>query len=70
MHHLQLYAEVDAATGPTDRSPRTEVEEAKLRRRPPEWRLAAKAWWYRSLIVLTPPQADLPEEPDEETSQW
>ena len=39
---------------------RTGVEEAKLRRRPQDWRLACQALVERSLLVLTRPQVRLP----------
>ena len=42
-------------------SERTPVEEAKLRRRPQEWRLACQALVDRSLLVLTRPQVRLPD---------
>ncbi len=38
-------------------SPLTEVEKAKLRSRPKNWRLACQALVNSSLIVLTKPQA-------------
>ena len=44
-------------------SERTPVEEAKLRRRPQEWRLACQALVDRSLLVLTRPQVRLPDGP-------
>ncbi|MCP9929111.1 2Fe-2S iron-sulfur cluster-binding protein [Cyanobium sp. CH-040] len=37
-------------------SGRTAVEEQKLRRRPPGWRLACQAMVQRSLVVITRPQ--------------
>ncbi|MEB3350523.1 MAG: 2Fe-2S iron-sulfur cluster-binding protein [Cyanobacteriota bacterium] len=37
-------------------SPRTRVEELKLRRRPQTWRLACQTLVERSLVVLTRPQ--------------
>jgi ferredoxin len=40
-------------------TPRTRVEEQKLRRRPQTWRLACQALVERSLIVLTRPQVGL-----------
>ena len=40
-------------------SPRTGVEEQKLRNRPPNWRLACQALVQQSLVVLTRPQVGL-----------
>ncbi len=42
-------------------SPRTGVEEQKLRRRPEGWRLACQALVQESLLVLTRPQVGLPD---------
>ena len=42
-------------------SERTAVEEAKLRRRPQDWRLACQALVDRSVMVLTRPQVRLPD---------
>ena len=42
---------------------RTVVEEAKLRRRPQDWRLACQALVNRSVMVLTRPQVRLPDGP-------
>ena len=44
-------------------SVRTPVEEAKLRRRPQDWRLACQAMVERSVMVLTRPQVRLPDAP-------
>jgi ferredoxin len=40
-------------------SPRTAVEDQKLRRRPQSWRLACQALVQQSVLVLTRPQAGL-----------
>ena len=40
-------------------SPRTEVEEIKLRRRPENWRLACQTLVMSSVIVVTRPQETL-----------
>jgi ferredoxin len=40
---------------------RTPVEDSKLRRRPPEWRLACQALVEKSVMVLTRPQMRLPD---------
>jgi ferredoxin len=48
---VDVFEEGDAAL-----SPRTRVEELKLRRRPQTWRLACQALVEQSLVVLTRPQ--------------
>ncbi len=48
----------DAAAGPA-LTPRTAVEDQKLRRRPQDWRLACQALVQQSLLVLTRPQVGL-----------
>ena len=45
---------------PASLSPRTTVEDAKLKRRPDAWRLACQSLVEQSVIVLTKPQAGLP----------
>ncbi|QEY32116.1 (2Fe-2S)-binding protein [Synechococcus sp. RSCCF101] len=57
---ITCFIAVDESTQVEALSPRTPVEDLKLRRRPPQWRLACQALVNRSLIVLTRPQADLP----------
>ena len=42
-------------------SPRTAVEDNKLRRRPQDWRLACQALVEASVMVLTRPQVRLPD---------
>jgi ferredoxin len=42
-------------------SPRTAVEDAKLRRRPQTWRLACQALVQSSVLVMTRPQMGLPD---------
>jgi ferredoxin len=42
-------------------SPRTSVEEQKLRRRPDTWRLACQALVEKSVLVLTRPQVGFPD---------
>jgi ferredoxin len=52
----------DGDDGPPDPqalSPRTPVEEVKLRRRPENWRLACQTMVQRSVLVLTRPQSAL-----------
>ena len=49
---------VDGAES-TALTPRTAVEEQKLRRRPQDWRLACQALVERSLMVITRPQVGL-----------
>ena len=51
---------VDGAES-TALTPRTAVEEQKLRRRPQDWRLACQALVERSLMVITRPQVGLPD---------
>jgi len=54
---------VDVVEGGSARalSPRTPVEEQKLRRRPQTWRLACQALVEESVLVLTRPQVGLAE---------
>ena len=47
----------DAGSGAL--TPRTAVEEQKLRRRPQDWRLACQALVERSVMVVTRPQVGL-----------
>ena len=43
-------------------SKRTAVEDAKLRRRPEGWRLACQSLVERSVVVVTKPQASMPDQ--------
>ena len=43
-------------------SPRTAVEEAKLRRRPEGWRLACQSLVEQSVVVVTKPQSSMPDQ--------
>ncbi|MFQ6539963.1 MULTISPECIES: 2Fe-2S iron-sulfur cluster-binding protein [Aphanothece] len=54
---------VEVADGATASalSPRTAVEDQKLRRRPQGWRLACQALVQHSVVVLTRPQVGLPD---------
>jgi ferredoxin len=45
-------------------SPRTPVEDQKLRRRPQNWRLACQALVQQSLVVLTRPQVGMASKDD------
>ncbi|MBC1259693.1 (2Fe-2S)-binding protein [Synechococcus sp. BSF8S] len=56
---ITCFVDVVAEASPGALSPRTPVEERKLRRRPEGWRLACQALVQRSLVVLTRPQAGL-----------
>lgn len=56
---ITCFVDVVAEASPGALSPRTAVEDRKLRRRPEGWRLACQALVQRSLIVLTRPQAGL-----------
>jgi ferredoxin len=58
---ITCFVAVVAEAAPGALSPRTAVEERKLRRRPEEWRLACQALVERSLVVLTRPQVGLPD---------
>jgi ferredoxin len=49
---------VDGEAG-TALSPRTAVEDQKLRRRPQDWRLACQALVEQSVLVITRPQVGL-----------
>ncbi|MEB3234483.1 MAG: 2Fe-2S iron-sulfur cluster-binding protein [Cyanobacteriota bacterium] len=52
---------VDVPEGPSQvaLSPRTSVEDQKLKRRPQHWRLACQALVNQSLLVITRPQVGL-----------
>jgi ferredoxin len=56
---ITCFVEVPEATSSAALSPRTGVEEQKLRNRPPNWRLACQALVQQSLVVLTRPQVGL-----------
>jgi ferredoxin len=56
---ITCFVEVPEVTAATALSPRTGVEEQKLRRRPLHWRLACQALVQQSLVVLTRPQVGL-----------
>ena len=51
--------EVPEGNPPQALSPRTSVEELKLRRRPQNWRLACQTLVQQSLVVVTRPQIGL-----------
>ena len=52
---ITCFVDVDGASAGA-LSGQTAVEEQKLRRRPPSWRLACQALVLESLVVLTRPQ--------------
>ena len=54
-----LFVEVVEGTPDAALSPRTAVEDQKLRRRPQTWRLACQALVQQSLLVITRPQVNL-----------
>ena len=56
---ITCFVEVPEATAASALSPRTGVEDQKLRRRPQQWRLACQALVHQSLVVLTRPQLGL-----------
>jgi ferredoxin len=56
---ITCFVDVVAEASPGALTPRTPVEDRKLRRRPEGWRLACQALVQRSLVVLTRPQAGL-----------
>ena len=58
---ITCFVEISGGAGPDSLSPRTGVEDAKLKRRPEDWRLACQALVQRSAIVLTKPQTGLPD---------
>ena len=58
---VTCFVAVVADEGSQSLSVRTPVEEAKLRRRPQDWRLACQAMVERSVMVLTRPQVRLPD---------
>lgn len=56
---ITCFVEVPEGTAPLALSPRTPVEDQKLRRRPQQWRLACQALVQQSLLVITRPQVGL-----------
>ena len=58
---ITCFVEVVGENAPGSLSPRTGVEEQKLRRRPEGWRLACQALVQQSVLVLTRPQVGLPD---------
>jgi ferredoxin len=56
---ITCFVEIPEGTSGQALSPRTAVEEQKLRRRPQEWRLACQALVEQSLLVITKPQVGL-----------
>ena len=56
---ITCFVEIPEGTSGQALSPRTAVEEQKLRRRPQEWRLACQALVEQSLLVITRPQVGL-----------
>ena len=55
---ITCFVDVEGAS-PSALTPRTAVEEKKLRGRPQSWRLACQALVQESLVVLTRPQVGL-----------
>ena len=60
---ITCFVEVVAERSSSALTPRTPVEDQKLRRRPQDWRLACQALVERSVMVLTRPQVRLPDAP-------
>jgi ferredoxin len=58
---ITCFVEVADGTPDAALSPRTPVEDQKLRRRPQNWRLACQALVQQSLLVITRPQVNLPD---------
>jgi ferredoxin len=56
---ITCFVEIPEGTSGQALSPRTPVEEQKLRRRPQEWRLACQTLVQQSLLVITRPQVGL-----------
>ena len=56
------FVKVEGESSATAMSKRTAVEEAKLRRRPEGWRLACQSLVEQSVIVVTKPQASMPDQ--------
>ena len=57
---ITCFVEIPAVNASQALSPRTTVEDQKLRRRPQNWRLACQALVQQSLAVITRPQIGLP----------
>ena len=58
---ITCFVEIQGASDQAVLSPRTSVEDLKLKRRPDQWRLACQALVQRSVVVLTKPQTGLPD---------
>ena len=56
---ITCFVEIPEGTAAQALTPRTAVEDQKLRRRPEGWRLACQALVQQSLVVLTRPQVGL-----------
>ena len=56
---ITCFVEIPAGTAAQALTPRTAVEDQKLRRRPDGWRLACQALVQQSLVVITRPQVGL-----------
>jgi ferredoxin len=61
---ITCFVAVEAESRPGSLSPRTGVEDQKLRRRPESWRLACQALVQHSVVVLTRPQLGLADSAD------
>ena len=58
---ITCFVEIPEACSEQALTPRTAVEEQRLRRRPQQWRLACQALVQQSLLVITRPQVGLPD---------
>jgi ferredoxin len=67
---ITCFVEVPDGTPDAALSPRTAVEEQKLRRRPQNWRLACQALVQQSLLVITRPQVNLPDRQSLLNAAW
>ena len=56
---ITCFVEIPEGTSSQALTPRTPVEDQKLRRRPEGWRLACQALVQQSLLVITRPQVGL-----------
>ena len=56
---ITCFVDVLEVAAPGALSPRTSVEDVKLKRRPEPWRLACQALVQQSVVVLTKPQTGL-----------
>ena len=56
------FVKVEGESSSTAMSPKTAVEETKLRRRPEGWRLACQSLVEQSVVVVTKPQASMPDQ--------